>query len=155
MDLLGYEPVYSEPGTVEYYMETVARQQNQIGIAMVTGPVYPATKFAIGEEDRGQIAFTQGMAALETFLFYRAIGYSAPFAEQVIAKHAAKKAILQGALGPAYVPAMVGAVSVVAGTAYIDTMREFEPEGNRHDKSGFWQGISAAMAGTFGGMSVV
>lgn len=155
MDLLGYEPVYSEPGTVEYFLESSMRQQNQISIAMVTGPVYPGTKFALGEEDRGQIAFTQSMALLETFLFYRAIGYSAPLAEQVVAKQVAKKAVIQGALGPAYVPVMVGAVSVVAGTAYIDTMREFEPEGNRHDKSSFWQGIAAAMAGTFGGMSVV
>lgn len=48
--------------------------------------------------------------------------------------------------------AVPGVVSVTAATAYIHTMKRFEPQGNYSDKSSFWSSVAAAMAGTFGGM---
>lgn len=45
-----------------------------------------------------------------------------------------------------------GVFAVGASTAYVHTMKRFEPRGSQSDKSSFWNSIAAAMAGTFGGM---
>lgn len=148
MDVWSTQPQHSEPGSMEFFMEAVARRQNRISVAMVTGPIYPGTQFAMNEGDRQEIAATQLAAALEAFLFYSAIGYSGTFAEGVLGKHMAKKAIL----GPLYVPGSMVAGSVVGAKAYVDTIGAFEPDGSTSDKRSFWSSIGAAMAGTFGGM---
>lgn len=50
--------------------------------------------------------------------------------------------------------AAVAAISVAASSAYISGMKQLEPEGNVHDKASYWRGISAALTGGFGGISI-
>ena len=79
--------------------------------------------------------YTMGMSGLE-FAAYKFALTSAP-----------KQAALS-----AGAPAIAAAGSLYLADAYIESIGEYEPSGNVHDKSSFWSSIGAAMAGTFGGM---
>lgn len=92
MDLLSTDPQYTEPGTVEYFMEAVMRQQNQVSLALLTGPVVPAASFASGG-NKQEIAATQISAVLEAWLFTQAIGASPTAAQKFMAKQIVKQAI--------------------------------------------------------------
>jgi hypothetical protein len=79
--------------------------------------------------------YVMGMSGLE-FTVYKYAMTSAP-----------KRALMT-----AGAPVIVPAASVYLADQYISAIGEYEPDGNRHDKSSFWSSVGAALSGTFGGM---
>ena len=112
VDVFGTQPKYTEPGTPDFFLEAVLRQQNQVHIAMLTGPVIPAAKLVSGDDpiEQQRILGTQASAGLQTWLFYKAIGYSASIGEQFMAKQVAKSAVTTQLALPSAV-----AIGVAAG----------------------------------------
>lgn len=91
-------------------MEAVMRQQNQISLAVMTGPVLPMAQLAKGDDPQRVIA-TQAGAAIETWLVYQALGYSASFGEGWMVKQMIRKAMF-----PSHV--MLGAGVIGIGAAF-------------------------------------
>lgn len=147
---MGTKPRYTEPGTGEFAMEAFMRQQNQVSIAVMTGPVYTMGQLH-GGEDKQLVLGTQAAAAIEVWLIHQALGYSAGFAEKYVAKSVAKKSILGATpVGPVVA---IGAGSAIMADKYVSTMEGYAPE-DPAQKASFMNSIAAAMAGTFGGMTI-
>lgn len=147
---MGTKPRYTEPGTAEFAMEAVLRQQNQVSIAVMTGPIYTMGQLHGGAEMQ-QVLGTQVAAAIEVWLVHQALSYSAGFVEQHVAKSVAKKAIIGATpVGPAVV---IGAGSAIMADKYVSTMEGLAPE-DPAQKASFMNSIAAAMGGTFGGINL-
>lgn len=147
---MGTQPVYSEPGTAEYYLEWYFRHHNQVNIAMVTGPFYAARQIH-GGADPKEVAAYSALGSIQAWAFYRAIGYSPTILEGIVGKHVAKKEVLK-ATGGAGILAGVAIGSYLVADTYVSTMEGYAPE-DPAQRSSFMNSIAAAMAGTFGGMT--
>lgn len=121
MDIFGVKPRYTEPGTPDYFLEAVLRQQNQVHLAMLTGPIVPAATFVAEPDDRQQIVGTQVSAGLQTWLFYQALNYSAGFGEKFMAKQVAKNMLItQVAIPGAAAIGVAAAVGIHGNSKVID-----------------------------------
>jgi hypothetical protein len=131
-------------------MEAFMRQQNQVSLAVMSGPVMPMVQVKQGEDPQRVIA-TQAAAAIETWLVYQALGYTAGVGEQWMAKRLATRAMV-GAAAPVY-PIVAAGAAVAASGQYVTAMEGYAPE-DPAQKSSFMNSVAAAMAGTFGGMTI-
>jgi hypothetical protein len=111
MGLLGHEIEYSESGTIEGYVEAVVRQQNQISLAILTGPVMPSMQIVRGDDPQRVVA-TQAGAAIETWLVYQALGHTASFGEGWMMKQMIRKAMF-----PTQVMLTAGAIGIASSVA--------------------------------------
>jgi hypothetical protein len=109
-------------------------------------PFTPISQLYHGD-DPEYVAAQSTASALETWLMLSALGGA-----ESGAVTAARMKVVMPAVRTAVAPALPAAVAYKGATEYIEAIAEYEPEGNVHDKSSFWSSISAAMAGTFGGM---
>lgn len=123
----------------------------EFNIGTLSGIVFPFTPiYSLYEGVDPEIVAGQSVATgLTAWLTLTALGGAEAGAVTVGRSVATRAAV--GVLAPV-VPAYA---AVKVTDVYIDTISRYEPDGNVHDKSGFWQSISAAMAGTFGGMTIV
>lgn len=120
MGIFDHEIEYSEPGSIEGHLEAVARQQNQVSMAILTGPVMPMFQLAKGEDPQRVIA-TQAAAAMEAWVVLQAIGHTAAFGEGWMAKQIVRRAMFptQVMLG-APVIGITAAVGVHGQSTAID-----------------------------------
>lgn len=108
MGIFDVQPEYTESGTAEFALEAFMRQQNQVGLAILTGPVLPMAQLAKGE-DVQRVIGTQAAAMIETWLVYQALGYTASYGESWMAKQIVKRTIF-----PYQVMAGAGAIGIAA-----------------------------------------
>ena len=123
----------------------------EFNVGTLSGIVFPFTPIVqMYEGQDTEIIAGQSVASgLSAWLTVTALG-GAEAGAITVGRTVTTRAVA-GVLAPA-VPALAAAKVT---DVYIDTISRYEPDGNVNDKSAFWQSISAAMAGTFGGMTIV
>ena len=101
-------------------MEAVMRQQTQISLAILTGPVMPMAQLVKGDDPQRVVA-TQVGAAIETWLVYQALGYTASIGEGWMVKQIIRRAMFptQVMLGAAAI-GVAAAVEVHGNSTTID-----------------------------------
>ena len=120
----------------------------EFNIGTLQGIVFPFTPITslYAGDDPDMVAMQSAGSALTTFLTLTALGGAEPGAI-TIGRSVATRAVLS-----TVAPALPAVAAVAGAEKYISHMEQYEPDGNVHDKSGFWSSVGAAMAGTFGGM---
>lgn len=119
----------------------------QTGVMLgILFPFTPISQLYHGDDPQ-YVAVQSTASALETWLMITALGGA-----ERGAVTAARMKVVMPAVRTVVAPVAPMAAAYLGGTKYIEAISEYEPEGNVHDKSSFWSSVSAAMAGTFGGM---
>jgi len=124
-------------------------QQHRVHQSIIMGPVSPFVAMAQGDS-QDEIVATTVSSGIQTWLAIQLFGGGAQMADVAHAR----KFVAWRMASAGLTVAAPAAFAVGVTSAYIGQMEKHAPEDSAQNMS-FWNSVSAAMAGTVGGINVV